>query len=361
MPDPRRFWAPGRVNLIGEHTDTTDGLVLPAAIDRGVTLEVELGGDTIELMSDGAEDPVRLPADGSEPPTAGWGRYVAAVAFELDAAGRKPVGMRGHVRSDLPQGSGLSSSAALEVAVALALEAAGDMSLPPIELAALCRRAEHRAVGVPSGIMDQAASLLGEADHAVLLDCQTLAYRPVPLPPSVGILVVDSGVRRELSASGYRRRVLELHDALPALDGRRPADVEPDELGTLTAGLDPVAARRLRHVVTENARVREAEAALRDEDLERLGRIFAEGHRSLRNDFEVTIPELDTLVELSVSAGARAARMTGGGFGGSIVALVDAGHAEAVGRSVIEAYPRRHPGRRGEALVCRASGGAREL
>jgi galactokinase len=209
--------------------------------------------------------------------------------------------------------------------------------------------------------MDQAASLLGEANHAVLLDCQTLAHRPVPLPASIGILVVDSGVRRELSASGYRRRVLELHDALPALEGRRPADVQPDELATLIAGLDALAARRLRHVVTENARVREAEAALREEDLDRLGAIFAEGHRSLRDDFEVTIPELDTLVELSVAAGARAARMTGGGFGGSIVALVDADRADEIGRAVVDEYARRHPGRRGEALVCRASDGAREL
>ena len=361
MAEPRRFWAPGRVNLIGEHTDTTDGLVLPAAIDRGVTLEVVLGGDTIELESEGATEPVRLPADGSEPPTTGWGRYVAAVAHELAAAGRPPVGLRGRVRADLPQGAGLSSSAALEVAVALALSAAGDLRLEPMELAALCRRAEHRAVGVPSGLMDQAASLLGRRGHAVLLDCGTLDHRAVPIPEDIHLLVVDSGVRRELAASGYRRRVDELREALPALGGRRPADVDPDELPALTRGLDGVPARRLRHVVTENARVREAEVALRGAGAAALGVIFAEGHRSLREDFEVTIPELDTLVELAVASGAIAARMTGGGFGGSILALVEEGSGDAIGRAVLEQYARRHPGREGGALVCQASDGAREV
>ena len=361
MAEPRRFWAPGRVNLIGEHTDTTDGLVLPAAIDRGVTLEVELGGESIELVSEGAREPIRLRADGSAPPTDGWGRYVAAVAYELDAAGRAPVGMRGTLRSDLPQEAGVSSSAALEVAVALGLMAAGDIRLEPMELAALCRRAEHRAVGVPSGIMDQAASLLGRDGHAVLLDCGTLEYRPVPIPDGVHLLVLDSGVRRELAASGYRRRVRELHDALPALGGRRPADVDPGELPAISARLGAVAARRLRHVVSENARVRQAEAALRAGNTDELREIFADGHRSLREDFEVTIPELDTLVELAVAAGALAARMTGGGFGGSIVALVAAGRGDETGESVLDGYARRHPGRQGDALVCRASDGAREL
>jgi galactokinase len=357
----RTFWAPGRANLIGEHTDHTDGLVLPAAIDRGVTLVADLGGERIQLTSDDADGEVDVPADGSEAPPSGWGRFVAAVAAELAALDRPAVGLRGRLRSDLPQGAGLSSSAALEVVLATALAAAGGLTLDPLELAALCRRAEHRAVGVPSGIMDQAASVLGAADHAVLLDCGTLDHELVPLPPDHTLLIVDSGVRRQLETSGYATRSQELAVALPVLAGRRPADVAPDELPALLADLDPVPARRLRHVVTENQRVRDVVAALRDGDLDRVGARFAAGHASLRDDYEVSVPELDTLVELSVAAGASAARMTGGGFGGAIVALVPTERREEVADAVLDGYRSRHPDRRATAHHCRAAAGAGEV
>ena len=352
------FRAPGRANLIGEHTDHTDGLVLPAAIDRAVTLEVEFGGSRITLRSADAHGGVDVAADGSETPKAGWGRYVAAIAAELAAVGREPVGCRGELRSDLPQGAGLSSSAALEVVLALALADAGGLALPPLELAALCRRAEHRAVGVPSGIMDQAASLLGREGHAILLDCGTLAYRHVPLPEDHALLLIDSGVRRELASSAYGQRTQELRSALPVLGGRRPADVDPAEVAELTAELDAVRARRLRHVVTENARVREAEAALHADDLDRLGRVFAAGHASLRDDFEVSIPELDLLVDLAGRAGATAARMTGGGFGGAIIALARRDRADAIGETVLAGYADRHPDRDAAVHVCDAAAGA---
>jgi galactokinase len=357
----RGFRAPGRANLIGEHTDHTDGLVLPAAIDRTVTLEVELGGDTVELTSAEAADAVVVAADGASPPASGWGRFVAAVAAELAELGRAPVGMRGHLRSDLPQGAGLSSSAALEVVIGLALCAAAELELEPLELAAACRRAERRAVGVPSGIMDQAASVLGRADHAVRLDCGTLEHRLVPLPVDHLLLVIDSGVQRELESSGYAQRTEELAAALPALGGRRPSEVGLEDLEDLLAGLEPVPARRLRHVVTENARVRATEAALLAGDLRRVGELFDEGQASLRDDYEVTVPELDSLVQAARAHGATAARMTGAGFGGAILALVRAEVADEVAAGVVEDYAGAHPDRTATVHRCRAADGAGEL
>lgn len=358
---PAVFHAPGRANLIGEHTDHTDGLVLPAAIDRGITLTGELGGDRIRLSSDGAEEVVDVPADGSQTPEQGFGRFVAAVAAELHLVGRAPVGVAGSITSDLPQGAGLSSSAALEVVVAMALCEASGFTLEPLDLAALCRAAEHRAVGVPSGIMDQAASILGRADHGVLLDCGTLEHRLVALPQGHVVLILDSGVRRRLESSGYGQRTEELRAALPVLGGRRPADVDPAELPALLQGVADVPARRLRHVVTENARVRAAAAALEAGDLARVGAVFAAGHASLRDDFEVSIPELDALVGLAVEAGAAAARMTGGGFGGAAVALVAEDRADEVGEAVMAGYRQRFPGSAGAVHVCRAADGARRL
>lgn len=356
-----RYRAPGRANLLGEHTDHTDGLVLPAAIDRAVTLTGEPGGSRIRLRSAQASGVVDVAADGSEVPERGWGRFVAAVAAELDALGREPVGFEGELASDLPQGAGLSSSAALEVVLTIALADAAGLELAPLEVAALGRRAEHRAVGVPSGIMDQAASVLGRRDHAVLLDCGTLEHRTVPLPDDHALLVLDSGVRRALETSGYAQRTRELAAALPVLAGRRPAEIDPAELPGLLARLAPVPARRLRHVVTENARVREAVTALDAGELARVGALFAAGHASLRDDFEVSVPELDALVELAVDAGAAAARMTGGGFGGAIVALVAAGDAAAVADEVVTRYHRRHPERTATVHRCRASDGAARI
>jgi galactokinase len=361
----RRFWAPGRVNLIGEHTDYSGGLVLPAALDLGLTLCAH-AAERVSLRSEGQHEGVEVPADGSGAAQGGWGRYVAAVVAELAARGRPAVGLEGALSSTLPAGTGLSSSAALEVVVATALCAVAELRLEPLELAALCQRAEHRAVGVPSGIMDQAASILGRAGHAVLLDCGTLEHRTVPLPASLALLVVDSGVRRALEGSGYAARRRELEQGLVALDGRRPSEVAPDEAERLAraAGLADVPARRLRHVVSENVRVREVVAALEapdGPDLAALARLFAEGHRSLRDDFEVSTPELDRLVELALEAGAVAARMTGGGFGGAIVALVPAHAADRLATTVVERYAGDGRPQRARAYVCAPADGAREL
>jgi galactokinase len=302
----RSFRAPGRVNLIGEHTDYSGGLVLPAAIELGVTVIGEAGGDTIELVSDRSPEPVVVAADGTGA-APGWGRYVSAVAAELAAAGRGPVGFTGRVVADLPPGAGLSSSAALEVGVALALCAAAAFEPARLELAEICRRAEEHAVGVPCGLLDQAASLLGRRGHALFLDCATREHRHVPFPADLELLVVDSGVARRLEESGY---------------ARRRAEVE--------AG-DP---RRLRHVRTENERVREVVAALEAGDRAVLRTAFAASHASLRDDFEVSTPELNRLVGAALEAGAIAARLTGAGFGGSIVALVETGTGTDVGASL---------------------------
>jgi len=317
----RTFWAPGRVNLIGEHTDYSGGLVFPVALDRGIRLTVEATQGPMELAS----------ADGDV------GRYADAMLAELEVLGRPGVNLAGRVESNLPIGAGLSSSAALEVALGLALCAVAEFAIDPLELAQVAQRAEHRATGVPCGIMDQAVSLLGREGHALLLDTGTLGWELVPLPPELRIVVVDSGVRRQLEHSGYAERRAELERGL-------------------AGGVDPVALRRVRHVRSENDRVREVVEALRSDpvDLGRIGELFREGHESLRDDYEVSTPELDFLVDRAYACGAVAARMTGGGFGGSIVALVT-DHATERFLSTVVA------GTTADAFVTRAASGAHEV
>ncbi len=282
------MWAPGRVNLIGDHTDYSGGLVLPIAIQLGITLRYERA-EELEPASPLAE----------------------AVQRELEVLGRPPVAIRAAVESDLPQGAGLGSSGAFEVAVGLALCAAAAVELEPMELAIACQRAEQRATGVPSGILDQAASLLGRAGHALLLDCGTLERRWVPLEGEVAIVVLDSGERRALGGSGYGDRRRELEAGMPG---------------------------RVRHVETENERVRQTVAALEGGDIAALGAIFAASHSSLRDDYEVSTPALDALVDGALAAGAFAARMTGGGFGGCVVALAQPERAEAVRRVGVQGF-----------------------
>jgi len=343
-------WAPGRVNLIGEFTDYSGGLVLPAALDLGIRIDCAASNRTV-LTSEA------FPGPSDE--AGGWGRYVSAVEAELGALGREPVGIAGHVSSNLPVGAGLSSSAALEVAVATGLCAVADFRLEPLELALACQRAELRAVGVPCGIMDQAASVLGREGCALLLDTGSLAYEQVALPPELALVLIDSGVSRRLEGSAYAERRRELEQGLAALDGRNPRELTAADVERLAGA----PGRRVRHVVSENRRVAEVASILGEPGrprLAELGELFAEGHESLRRDFEVTTAELDLLVSLALEAGAVAARMTGGGFGGSIVALAEREGAEALaGRVVAEYRHRGHAG--GGAYVCRASDGAHEV
>jgi galactokinase len=357
----RVFWAPGRVNLIGEHTDYSGGLVLPAAISRGVTVH-GAAADRIELQSELDGTTASLAADGSSPePATGWGRFVQAVARELGDLGRPPVGIVGTLASDVPVGAGLASSAALEVAIATALCAVAEWeALTPLELAAACQRAELRAVGVACGILDQAASVLGQEGAAIYLDCASLEHEAVPLPEGVAIAVVDSGVRHQLEHSAYAERRRELDKAIVVLAGRRPADVSVDEADELASagGLDDLHHRRLRHVVSENERVRAFVGALRATpiDLILLGTILRDGHASQRDDFETSTPELDRLVESAYELGAIGACMTGGGFGGSIVALVDAEHADQFADAIVDTAPDKTA-----AFVCSVVAGAGEL
>jgi galactokinase len=333
MTDEHRLdvWAPGRVNLIGEHTDYSGGLVLPVAIQFGIALAVaETGGEEVRLRSDGFGPEVAFAPDGSGDAGKGWMRYAHAVAGELAALGRPPVGLRGTLTSTLPSGVGLSSSAALEVAVALALCAVAEWEVPPLELADACRRAEHRAVGAPVGILDQAASLLGREDEALLLDCGTLEHRYVPLPQQLALVVVASGVEHRHETSGYATRRAELEAGMPA---------------------------RVRHVRTENERVLAFAAALERGDLRTAGELLLASHASLRDDYEVSTPEVDALVEDAQAAGAYGARIVGGGFGGSVLALTELERAEELAAETSRRYRARGFGG-GEALVARAARGA---
>jgi galactokinase len=336
--------------------------VLPAAIELGVRIDA-VPSEQIRLTSQERDGVALCGPDGAQLGKApqGWARYVAAVAAELALLGRPAVGLEGDISSTLPIGTGLSSSAALEVAVALALCAVADFRVEPMELALAARRAEHRAVNVQSGIMDQAASMLGRSGHALFLDTGSLRYEHVRLPPRLALVIVHSGVSRALEHSGYTERRQQLQDALASLgdrDARSLSMADVDELG-----LSRALARRLRHVVAENGRVLETVRLLRDpseRNFERLGEVFREGHESLRVDFEATTPELDVLVDIAYAHGARAARMTGGGFGGSIIALADKDGADALAGRIAAEYASR-TGRHGRATVCQASGGAHEL
>jgi galactokinase len=356
-------FAPARVNLIGEHTDYSGGLVLPVAIDLGVTIRGRSDAGTIRLHSEALGNTVELDPDGSPRATLeGWGRYVAAVATLLDARGRPAIGFEGTIESTVPIGAGLSSSAALDVAVGLALCQAASFELPPIELARAAQQAEELAVGVPCGLMDPATALLARRGHALLLDCGKAEYRPVPLPAGLAIVVLHSGVGHALEHSGYATRRAELERGLAALGDRSPTQVTvaEAEAAAHASGIDKVATRRLRHVVSENERVRGCVAALEapaGPDLAVLGSLFRAGHASLRDDFEVSIPELDLLVDLAYEHGAVAARMTGGGFGGSIVALVDEKRANDFAAEAEAAYSARS-GRTGAHHVCRSVDGA---
>lgn len=322
-------FAPARVNLIGEHTDYSGGLVLPVAIDLGTTVVWQPLDALVRLRSLAFDGVVEIDLDGGGV-TDGWGRYAAAVVGLLHERGRPGVGIEGTVSSTVPIGSGLSSSAALTVSVALALCRAASFAIDPLELAHLMQEAERRAAGVPCGLMDPACVLLARRGHALLLDCGTEEYRHVRLPAGIAIVVIDSGVRHALEDSGYAERRAEVERGDP---------------------------RRMRHIVSENERVVRVVSALEAGDVDALGPLFRAGHDSLRDDFEVSTPELDLLVDLAYEQGAIAARMTGGGFGGSIVVLADADGAYALAGGIVGAYGKR-TGREGRFFVCESVDGA---
>jgi galactokinase len=307
--------APGRVNLIGDHTDYTGGLVFPIAIDRWTEIEYTEGGNRVELVSSDEPEPVsfELPVV-VDPATVlpGWGRYVAAMAVELGAT----TGILGSVSTNIPVGAGLSSSAALEVAAGLALGHRGS----PLALARLGQRAEHRATGVPCGIMDQLCIAAAVEGCALLIDCTTFEITPSPVPDDVDI-AVRFVAHRTLEGSEYGERVAQCAAA--------EAEIGPLRLATIDDTLaidDPIVRSRARHVVTENQRVRVFATALADGDYRTAGAVMVDGHRSLRDDFATSTPVMDAAVEeLCATRGVFGARMTGGGFGGCVVALCEPG------------------------------------
>jgi galactokinase len=310
-----RAFAPGRVNLIGDHTDYTGGLALPMAVHLGTTVELERGGSVVELASADEPAPAVVPLDVTDPAALrpGWARYVAGVVAEV----RPAEGGTGTVATTLPLGAGLSSSAALEVAVALAVGFRGT----PLELALACQRAEQRAWGVRTGVMDQLASAAGRAGHGLLVDFTSLEVTPVPLPPEVEVVVADTGERRSVATSAYEERRRQCEQAAALVGPLRSA--APEAVAALE---DPVVRRRARHVVAENARVRSFAEGLRSGDVEGAGRLMIESHASLRDNFEVSTPALDALVErLLAIDGVLGARLTGAGFGGCVVAVVRRG------------------------------------
>jgi galactokinase len=309
----------------------------PASAVRARSLD--LGGE-VEIPPDGTLDPASI--------SPAWGRYVAGVVRELAAAGRPPAGLDAVLASDVPLGSGLSSSAALEVACAIALADAAGWQPGSAVLAEACRAAEETATGVPCGIMDQLVSLAGREGEAMLIDCRSRALRGVPLPDRLAVLAVHSGLARSLEASGYAERRSACERLAKKLGVGSLRDATPEQVADEPLG---------RHVVSENARVLEAEVALGRGNLDALGRIFRASHLSLARDFRVSTPELDTLVEALDDAGAFGARLTGAGFGGCVVAACDAETVDAVAQEATARY-RERTRLEPTAFVCRPVAGA---
>ncbi|WP_441287707.1 galactokinase [Sorangium sp. KYC3313] len=344
--------APGRVNLIGEHTDYSGGYVLPTAIPQKTRVEIAPREDRlIQVMTANVRGGAQLSFRAGEEARRGlWLDYVQGITAVLRSRGASIPGFDARIASTVPLGSGLSSSASLLVALARALRSMLGLSIDDVEIARIAHAAEHDFVGAPVGTMDQMAASLADESTALFIDTRTLAFERIPLPPEAELLVIDSGVAHQHASGDYKTRRAECERAAAALGVPELRDVDASvepRIASLPAPLD----RRARHVVTENARVLAAVAALRAGDLGRLGELFDASHRSMRDDFEVSVPAVDALVE---SARAQpdvfGARLTGGGFGGAIVALVKRGRAASVGQAVVEAYART-PGRRATVLV----------
>ena len=319
--------APGRVNLIGEHTDYNGGFVLPCAIDRRVALAVGYGGG--QLYS--ADFHERCPLAGNR--QGSWVDYPRGIVWAMKERGFDVPLLRGAFAGDVPLGSGLSSSAAIEAATALALDALLHLGIAKKDLAVLCQRAENAFVGVNSGIMDQYASLLCQAGTALLIDCRSLEAEPVPLDlgrAGLILLVCDTQVSRELGATGYNARRQACERAAQTLGVRELRDADVQDLEKLSGE----ELKRARHVITENARVLEAVQALQRQDFGTFGRLMYASHRSLRDDYEVSTPELDAFVEIALQSSALGARLTGAGFGGCALALIKSEDAEALALSV---------------------------
>ncbi|EKU81742.1 galactokinase [Massilia timonae] len=370
QPATIRVQAPGRVNLIGEHTDYNGGLVLPCAIGYRTVIVARPRADrrmrVVAADYDDAIDEYALDAPIERLAAPMWANYVRGVVHELlqrEPSGHSLPGMDMVIAGDVPQGAGLSSSASLSVAVCTLFSTLPDHpGLGPIEAALVAQRAENDFVGCKCGNMDQISSACGVQDHALLIDCRSLQVSPVPIPAGAAIMIVESHITRGLVDSAYNTRRAQCeqaarHFGVPAL-----RDVDLATLAEKGDGLDPVALRRARHVVSENARVVAAAEALAAGDLERMGELMAASHASMRDDFEITVPAIDRLVDIVKDAigDAGGVRMTGGGFGGCVVALVPEALVEVARLALARDY-RAPNGAQATVHVCRAAAGAGSL
>jgi galactokinase len=355
--------SPGRVNLIGDHTDYNDGLALTMATHLGTDVTVGPRDDDILRVVALRVDDTDERRVGSLEPSSGprWSRYVAGCAAKLLVAGVPLRGAEVVIDGDLPLGAGLSSSASLELGVLVALSELGGTGWRPTELVVAAQEVEHEVVGVRSGLMDQLTVALAEAGSGLLLDFRTTDATPVPMPDGWAVLVFDSAVSRDIADTPYNRRRDECEFAQEALaevaDIQTLRDVDLTVHAEAVSRLSEVERRRVRHVVTENQRVIAGAAAMRADDAAEFGRLMSASHSSLRDDFEVSCPELDLLVELATAeTGVVGARMTGAGFGGCVVALADGDSAQGVGDRVAQGY-RSRTGLAGTAVVCTPAGG----
>jgi len=362
------YRAPGRVNLIGEHTDYNEGFVLPAAIGFSCWVAIAPREDRkLVVHSENFEASVgadldKLPASGS----GAWSDYPIGVAWALVQAGHQPRGANLYITGEVPLGSGLSSSAAIEVSTGYAMLDVAKQSIDRTKLALLCQRAENEFVGARTGIMDQFVSCHGQAGHALLLDCRSLDFELVKMPPKVHLVICNTMVKHEHGGGEYNARRAECEEGVHLLSEMLPGihalrDVTPRQLEENRKRLNDTIYKRCRHVVTETERTRQAAEALESGQIGRLGQLMADSHRSLRDDFEVSCRELDVMVEIATKQpGIYGARMTGGGFGGCTINLVDANESTEFRKHVAEGYASA-TGLQPDIYICEASQGAEAI
>ncbi|WP_447889396.1 galactokinase [Serratia fonticola] len=356
--------APGRVNLIGEHTDYNDGFVLPCAIDYQTVISGAPRNDRqIRVLAanyENQQDQFSLDEPIVSHANLRWADYVRGVVKHLQTRDANFGGADLVISGNVPQGAGLSSSASLEVAVGQVLQALYQLPLDGVALALNGQEAENQFVGCNCGIMDQLISALGKKDHALLIDCRSLETRAVPMPADVAVVIINSNVKRGLVDSEYNTRRQQCEAAARFFGVKALRDVSPDLFFPILHELDPIVAKRARHVITENDRTLAAADALAAGNLKLMGKLMAESHASMRDDFEITVPPIDTLVEIvkEVIGDRGGVRMTGGGFGGCIVALMPQDLVESVRTTVAREYPLRTNGLQETFYVCKASQGS---
>ena len=357
--------APGRVNLIGEHTDYNEGFVLPFAINRRTFAEFSLRSDGIaRVTSDLSPEAIEVSLDHIQPRD-DWAAYPLGVAWAIQQLSGNPgIGFDAHIRSDVPVGAGLSSSAAIECAVGTALNELWNAGLTKKQLARAGQLGENEIVGAPTGIMDQSASIFGKVDHAVFLDCRTLEIENVPLgfdENNLELLVIDTRVAHRLVDGGYAERRAACERAAAAFEVKSLRDLNESDLAKAIEILDDVTYRRMKHVVTENSRVLKTVETLKSQGPLAIGDLMLASHASMRDDFEISIEELDVAVETSMSAGAIGSRMTGGGFGGAAIALTPVEKIGEVSLSVIAEFEALGYAKPDVFAVSAAQGAKREI